>query len=364
MENNVQDNIKRFICRDYHVLVVDDVALNRSVAGAMIGSYGIEVDEADGGRPAIAMAKEHKYDMIFMDHMMPEIDGVEAARSILEYFGESAEAPVMIALTANPAQDFRETYESNGICDVLSKPIEPIQLYNILDKWIPENRKQYVEQEQEEEAAIPDVDLIRLFMLDIDVVSAVRTQGSINAYLDLIDLFYTDGLRRKGMLKDLIDRQDISNYVIEVHGLKSAAANIGAGRLSDLAKKHEESGKASSFTYIKENAELLFDAYERVLQEIARVLDQHQYGQFSTQQSGGLAQIGEKDMLGRLEKILKLLGAFQSKEAAQGVDELLGCAVPEVVREKLKQVKVMLKMYEDDEAEETLRDLIQSTKNL
>lgn len=209
---------------------------------------------------------------------------------------------------------------------------------------------------------IPDVELVRLFMRDIDVVSAVRMQGSINAYLDLIDLFYTDGLRRKEMLKELIDRQDISNYVIEVHGLKSAAANIGAGGLSDLAKKHEESGKASDFTYIKENAGVLLDAYKRVLQEIARVLGQHKYGQFSAQQ-GGLAQIEEKDMFARLDKILKLLETFQSKEAAQGVDELLGFELPDAVQEKLEQVKGMLKMYEDDEAEDTLRELIQSTKN-
>lgn len=212
--------------------------------------------------------------------------------------------------------------------------------------------------------SIPDVELVRLFMRDIDVVSAVRMQGSINAYLDLIDLFYTDGLRRKEILKDLIDRQDISNYVIEVHGLKSAAANIGAGGLSDLAKKHEESGKASDVTYIKENTGVLLDAYERVLQEIARVLGQHKYGQFSVQQGSGLAQIEEEDMFARLDKILKQLETFQSKEAAQGVDELLGFELPDAVRQKLEQVKGMLKMYEDDEAEDMLRELIQSTKNL
>lgn len=211
---------------------------------------------------------------------------------------------------------------------------------------------------------IPDVELVRLFMRDIDVVSAVRMQGSINSYLDLIDLFYTDGMERKKMLKELIDRQDISNYVIEVHGLKSAAANIGAGGLSDLAKKHEESGKASDFTYIKENAGVLLGAYERVLQEIARVLGQHKYGRFSVRRCGGLAQIEERDMFGLLDKILKLLEAFQSKEAAQGVDELLGFELPDAVREKLERVKGMLKMYEDDEAEDALRELIQSEKSL
>ena len=126
-----------------------------------------------------------------------------------------------------------------------------------------------------------EADLIKLFMTDVDVVSSVIQQGGIEIYLELIDLFYTDGMKRAGLLKELVDKQDMERYTIEVHGLKGAAANIGANKLSALAKQHEMAGKASDITYIRENEEALFTCYNNCLAEIRRVLERQKFGQFA-----------------------------------------------------------------------------------
>ncbi len=204
-----------------------------------------------------------------------------------------------------------------------------------------------------------EADLIKLFMTDVDVVSSVMQQGGIEVYLELIDLFYTDGMKRAGLLKELIDKQDMERYAIEVHGLKGAAANIGANKLSALAKQHEMAGKASDITYIRENEEALFTCYNNCLEEIKRVLEQQKFGQFAEKEVKELAPIETAGMLAGIEEAYQKLSSFKAKDAAKSVEGLLDHAIPEEVRARLEQVQVLLKMYEHSEAEDILEALIQ-----
>ncbi len=353
------DEMKRFQCKDYDVLVVDDNDINRKVVGEMIASYGISVDEAESGEEAVAKAKNRSYDMIFMDHVMHGMNGIETAEAILENYGEDTSVPVLVALSADAGEDTKGTYIRSGFQDYMTKPVEWEALHAVLDEWIPESKKEYKEEEEIRDA-ISEEGLIRLFMLDVDVVSAVVQQRSIGAYLELLDLFYMAGVQKVDLLKKLIEEQNIKNYVIEVHGLKSAAANIGALSLSEMAKQHEVSGKASDIDFIRKNADSLLEAYHNILMEIRRVLSQHGYGQFAGTDRTKLPEIGEQDMFVWIEKILRQLETFKPKEAANELEELLGYAMPEKVREQLEQVQVMLKIYQDDEAEEMLEALIES----
>lgn len=359
---------KKFNCTDYHILLVDDNAINRKVAREMLVSYGISVDEADSGKASIQLAKEHKYDMILMDHMMQEMDGIEAARIILADCGNASDTPVMIALTANAIQGAREMYISNGFHDFLAKPFERQQLHTLLNRWIPENKKRYLseadapsEETAPEEAGMTDADLVRIFMVDVDVVTAAKQQGSIGNYLELLDLFYTDGQRKPSLLKELAAKADINGYTIEVHGLKSAAANIGARELSEQAKRHKASGKASDLSFIRENLDALLKCYAGILSEIRRVLEQQQFGQFAPKNAPDpAAQIPEEDIADRIRQIYHQLETFKPKDAAAGITDLLSFAIPDRVRGKLEEVQSLLKMYDDDRVEELLKELIQT----
>lgn len=140
-----KEKIRKFVSSDYHVLVVDDNTMNRKVVSGMLKTYGFQIQAASSGMEAIELVKAQRYDMILMDHMMPEMDGMEATKIIRSECTETAEGTIIVALTANAIQGAREEYLSNGFDDFLSKPFERVQLHELLDKWIPDERKEYQE---------------------------------------------------------------------------------------------------------------------------------------------------------------------------------------------------------------------------
>lgn len=135
------DEIKPFRAEDCRVLVVDDNLVNRKVARGFLRPYGFIIDEAESGRKSIECVRETKYDIIFMDHMMPEMDGIEAVQLIRSECGENGTLPVIIALTANAMEGVREMFLENGFQDFITKPLDKKALNEALQKWIPEERR-------------------------------------------------------------------------------------------------------------------------------------------------------------------------------------------------------------------------------
>ncbi|MBQ8317955.1 MAG: response regulator [Lachnospiraceae bacterium] len=138
-------DMRMFECQGLRVLVVDDNIINRKVVVKMMTEYKFDIHEADSGKKAIELAKENQYDMILMDHMMPEMDGVEATR-IIRSESELNNNTVVIALTANAIEGAKEMYLSNGFQDFLAKPFEKVQLHELLSKWIEVSKKKYSNQ--------------------------------------------------------------------------------------------------------------------------------------------------------------------------------------------------------------------------
>lgn len=136
-----EDEIQIFTAEDCRVLVVDDNLVNRKVARGFLKPYGFLIDEAESGRKSIACVKEKKYDIIFMDHMMPEMDGIEAVQLIRSECGENGMSPVIIALTANAMEGVREMFLENGFQDFVTKPLDKKALNETLRKWIPKQRR-------------------------------------------------------------------------------------------------------------------------------------------------------------------------------------------------------------------------------
>lgn len=131
-ENKTQE----FNGAEYQVLVVDDNAINRKLAVAMLRAYGFQISQADSGKAAIDMVRKQRYDIIFMDHMMPEMDGMEATKIIREECQETAEGTIIVALTANAIQGAQEMYLENGFDAFLSKPFDRAQMNEMLKRWI------------------------------------------------------------------------------------------------------------------------------------------------------------------------------------------------------------------------------------
>ena len=140
--NGVPKEIPFFTAPKCRVLVVDDNSLNRKLATTMLKFYEFDMQETDSGQSAIDLVKENAYDIIFMDHMMPGMDGVTATGIIRNECGENGKNAVIIALTANALQGAKEKFLENGFDDFLSKPFQRAQLHEILDKWVKEEFKE------------------------------------------------------------------------------------------------------------------------------------------------------------------------------------------------------------------------------
>jgi len=135
------DESRTFITTDVRVLIVDDISINLMVAEGLMAAYMMHIDTCTNGKAAIEKIKNTKYDIVFMDHMMPELDGIETTRIIRKIPGEYFANLPIIALTANAVSGMRNTFLQNGMNDLLTKPIELPKLNEILDRWLPGNKK-------------------------------------------------------------------------------------------------------------------------------------------------------------------------------------------------------------------------------
>ncbi len=145
IEEEDEKSIRMFEAENYRVLVVDDNRVNRKVATSMLKAYKFEIDEAGDGKTAIQMVSCKKYNLIFMDHMMPELDGIETTHIIRKEYAKQIEGTPIVALTANALVGAKEEYLRNGFEDFLSKPFERWQLHKILEAWIPKDKKVYID---------------------------------------------------------------------------------------------------------------------------------------------------------------------------------------------------------------------------
>jgi signal transduction histidine kinase/CheY-like chemotaxis protein/ABC-type amino acid transport substrate-binding protein len=244
-----------FTAPEAEILVVDDLPSNLMVAEGLLVPYGMRVFTCLNGREAVELARKRSFDLVLMDHMMPEMDGVEATGIIRAMSGEHCRAMPIIALTANAVSGMREMFLENGFNDFLSKPIETAKLDAVLKKWISEGKRQKAPKKDEKipapaeppETALPEI-------TGVDAVAGLaRIGGSRRRYLDLLEMFRQDVEAGFALLERTPDEFSLPSFTTRVHALKSALANIGADGLSQTAALLEKAGREVDMPVIRDN---------------------------------------------------------------------------------------------------------------
>jgi CheY-like chemotaxis protein len=239
-----------FTAPEAEVLVVDDFSSNLLVAEGLLVPYGMRVFTCLNGREAVELVRERHFDLVLMDHMMPDMDGMEATRAIRKMKGNRFRAMPIVALTANVMAGMREMFLSNGFNDFLSKPIEVKKLDSVLRNVIPEaKRKKPPEAEADGDEA---VDVSEIPGVDMDAGIAT-VGGSWSRYLDLLEMFRLDVEADFALLEKAPANSSLRSFTTLVHALKSALANIGAKALSQDAAVLEEAGREANLAVIGEN---------------------------------------------------------------------------------------------------------------
>ena len=338
-----------FAAPDVKVLVVDDNLINRKVAREFLKSYAFDLAEAESGPEAIQLARENRYDIIFMDHMMPMMDGIEAAEIIRKDCGENGKAPVIIALTANAMEGMREKFLGCGFQDFIAKPLDRKELGQLLARWVPEERRQ-----AGGEAVRKPLDrgVFRIEGIDMEAASRYFA-GSEESFAGLLELYYRDGQRKAGLLAALAG-SDLARYQVEVHGLKSASANIGAMEVSNMARAQENAAAQGDTEFIDRQFPQLLAAYEALLANIGLFLEQRQSGA----QEEKLPALSAEELREQVGAALTELENFRSQECASLVEAVMRHALPEEAADSLAEIQRQLKLFEDDQAEALFHTLL------
>ena len=294
-----------FICVGVRALAVDDEEMNLVVAKGVLGSYGIEVDTCLSGREAVAQCGSVSYDIIFLDHMMPGLDGVETLKRIRELRGGVYQDLPIIALTANTVSGAREMFRSEGFTEFVPKPIERTVLERVLRKVlpnsciqynavparvavpvrdaeaVPEEEKRNVAQERAGQAEEPEVQEAaggaalpyeRLAQAGINVELGLEyCSGDEEFYREMLRMFYAQSGDKRAEIVSLYESANWADYAVKVHALKSTALTIGAEALSAQAKELELAGKRGDADYIRDRHPALLRAYEELCGQLAGI---------------------------------------------------------------------------------------------
>ncbi len=296
------DNDKpAFTAPEAKILVVDDVEMNLKVVKGLLKETKIQVDTAGSGRECLECLKMKRYDIVFLDHMMPEMDGIETRQNMKKLTDNpNSEIPV-IMLTANAIAGAKEEYMEAGFTDYLSKPIQETKLLEMLLEYLP---KELICASEETENSKEVVSLEMPKHIDESATEQIQSPenmqepdstGKIGALEKLEGLnvktgltycmneedFYIEMLQeymkadKVSKIKQFFDEEDWDNYRTIVHALKSTSLTIGAVNLSEHAKDLEMAAKDGDTDYIKLHNQDVLEEYTELTDRLKEILEEH-----------------------------------------------------------------------------------------
>lgn len=247
-----------FIAPEAEVLIVDDNDINLTVTEGLLEPLKMNISTASGGMEALEMITSHHYDLVFMDHMMPELDGVETTRIIRNSYPEYQNVPI-IALTANAVDGTKEMFLKEGMNDFIPKPIELQLLISKVRQWLPQEKLLKVQGLSGTTTDVPPSNPISVG--DLDTKTAIHLLGNESLFWAVLKDYYRVIEKKASLIKSMEEQENWERYTIEVHALKSASKQIGAMRLSEQAAALEQAGNAKDAATIHQYTDALLALY-------------------------------------------------------------------------------------------------------
>lgn len=280
-------NAESLKIRDTRVLATDDNQINLKLIRNTLEYYGLTVDTASSGEEAVSLCSQKNYDLVFMDQMMPKMDGVETMRQIRALSGHYAagSAGKVVVLTANAIEGVKAELLEKGFDDYLSKPINYQELERVLRRFIPEERflsGLLEEAEQPEEVRVPHVlvkpevpeGLLSLAeqLPEVNVLTGLELcKGDVELYWDVLRMVYDLSTNQLTELVELWEQKNYENYITQIHSIKAQLLNVGNSGLAEQARALELAGKESRYEYIAEHMDGFLDGYKAFLKRLEEV---------------------------------------------------------------------------------------------
>ncbi len=286
-----QNYKQSFTAPTANILVVDDVESNLKVVCGLLKQTQIKIDTATSGKSGIEFACEKCYDIIFMDHMMPEMDGIESFHALqANPSNQNSNTPVVM-LTANALSGEREKYMAIGFTDYLTKPIRVDELEEMLIQYLPAEKVILGDETASATDVAPAIDAVPAKNAAPAAAEATTPEATgfdaISGFSKKDALTYCAGSEEflQEMLADYVgnDRfekldnifiaQDWENYRVEVHALKSTSRTVGLNELGNLAEENEHAIKDENIDFVLEHHAPMMEFYAQTLRGIKRCLE-------------------------------------------------------------------------------------------
>ena len=357
-EKHVQQTDDRkagFTAPEGFVLVVDDNAMNLTVFKALLKRTKLQVVTADSGRQCLEYVQKQKFHIIFMDHMMPEMDGIETLHEMRKLPDFPNKDTPVIALTANAVAGAREMYLNEGFADFVTKPIDGDVLESVILKYIPKeliNADRSGGDDLKESGGTDEYE--SYLKKGVSIKNGLKhLQGDMNTYMELVHMFIKDKTKTE-QLRRYLSEHNIKDYAIQAHALKGNARTLGADKLADTAYEHEMWSKAGKEDEISAHWECLeqeWESTQEVFEEIYAKYISAQKGA-DTAKSGEMLELSQ----GKLDEAAALIDDFETEEAAERIREWLNSPLKTDMRRRLEEVLWAIeKEFDEDKAIELLK---------
>lgn len=327
------------------ILVVDDIKTNLTVIEGLLKKTLVKVDTATSAKKALELVKKNRYDLIFLDHRMPDMDGIQALHEMENMEDNLSKNAPVVALTANAISGSREMYLKEGFVNYLSKPVNPAKLEEMILSYLPEYKVSkpgdpgYESGQNEKDDREKDAmaDLLKARCVDIN--AAIARCGSPSVARDVMKDFRLTIKERADMIEESVKSGDVKNFTIYVHGLKSSAKAIGAISLSDKAEFLERCGMANNMEKILENYGDLVDEYRSYYSKLS-------FGAEDEETDKPL--IDPKELEGAFLSIKEFVSGSYFDSADDIMKMLDEYSIPKEQKEKYKEVKRLLAAVDRD----------------
>ncbi len=327
------------------ILVVDDTRTNLTVIQGLLKKTELIVDVVTSGMDALEMVKKEHYHMIFLDHRMPEMDGIQTFHAMQECEDNLNKDVPVIALTANAISGSREMYFNEGFTNYMSKPVDPSKLEEMILMYLPPEivfkpgDEGYVEDDAQDDKKEKEALAELLKLSGIDINAAIKNCGSALAARDVIKDFYLAIDERAGHIEKYLHDMNIKDYTIYVHGLKSSARAIGALDLSERAKYLESCGNGGDIEEIEMLTPVLLEEYRSYIGRFEPLFEED---------DDGKPEIDPQELEGAFASIKEFVSASYFDSADDIMKMLEDYAIPKDYRDKYHEVKKLMAAVDRD----------------
>lgn len=349
-EQEMQDGESmNFVAPEAKVLIVDDNELNLKVAIGLLAPLKMQIDVAESGKKSLDMVQKKKYDIIFMDHMMPVMDGVETTERLRQMEGAYYKEVPVIALTANAMTEAQKVFAEAGMNGFVAKPIDMRQLCAVIQKWLPENlivrqeMKQgaVVDKEETKNKELPEME-------GIDINEGIKNTGSKEFFLELLGDFYKLIDLKSAKIEKCVADNLIKDYTIEVHALKSTSRMLGAMELSEKFRHLEQLGDSGDAEAIRRETPDVITLY-RSFKPILKP--------FGTMQEEQKRDATKEEMIMYLQGIQEAIDGFDLDAADEAFEKLEECRLPETCRALMEELRAYI-------ADVAMENILEVTKKM